>query len=347
MQCYDYGVIGTGPLGLVSAQTLAQISGSVLLLGPVSIGSDHSHIALSRNTLIQLQKLGPKGKSLSDMFGPCSLLRTLVLGSSGHMGWAIRSRDFEFLGFNISQKNLQQALWSFLSSRITHCADMLTSVGACPQGGYQLHSAHGEVFHVKKLVAADGAHSLVRATLRPRWEFFRKSVVNAVVFTHLSNGLNDCTAYQYAYHNGIVASFPQFSSDLRYAVWTGRLSFPWDYPQKKISLWNYQVSLDSSRDCAYVGGAGQSWDPNSAAGINQAIWEIQRVCELWGAEKDWPRWKAHIQQRRWQVASLTIKNRLGLSIAGKIPSSILKAHLELFTGQPLDLTPCLCPIMLI
>jgi hypothetical protein len=350
VQCYDYGVVGTGPLGLVSAQALSQLSGAVLLLGPIFSGSIQSHLALSRQTLIQLQQLGFKGKTLSDWIGPCRLLQTLVLGSSDRMGWAIRSKYFDFLGLNIPQNNLQQALEGLLSPNITRCADKISLVSPLPQGGYQLQSVHGESFYVKKLIAADGAHSLVRTTLRPRWEFFQKSLINAVVFSHGPGDLEDNTAYQYADRKALIASLPQCGSDSRYAVWTGSSIFPWTYSNKSIPLWNYQVSLESSRDCAYVGWAGQSFDPNSAAGMNQAIWEIGQLCELWGGkqnEKIWLSWKAHVQQRRSQVASLVIKNRWGLSMAFKIPRAILKAHLELFTGQPLDLSPCFCPSMLI
>lgn len=339
---YDYAVIGTSPLGLIAANLFSALNKRVLLIGPSLVQPSSKYLALSKATWDFLEQHGYYTSQF--YFEP---IRSLVLGRPEKRGWRFFSQSKSLLGGNIRQDHFCQILWSLKKRSIEHDASFLKDVSRLSGQGYELRTEKG-TYMANHLIAVDGAYSQVRLSLQTPWSFFKKSLSSAILFE-----ISSCyefelaAAYQYADSGCTLAILPH-SKQTRYCVATGsEKRLQERYPTvKKIGLWNYQTQWDRE-DCAYLGWAGQSFDPNTASGLNHALWELQQLYHYWNTEPysgKWSEsWKKKIDQKRNAMRSAIASNQALLPAIHFASPFYVQTLLESIIGEALVRESCYCP----
>jgi len=346
---HDYVVVGANFTGLIAAQALALSGCSVVLIGPNPLpGQLNKHIACSFRTIETLKSWGIHAWPEYGRFSK------LILGVSGEMGWEVRATQASDLGLNIHQDDLYHLCQTSLMRDVLHLPTTVDSIIPTRPQGYELRCADGARVHARYLIAADGPNSCVRQILKPRWQYLKKSLNHAMIFQSMQKACVRDAAYQYAYRGLLAAFLPCKEDEGFYTVMTGSLKTMECYRDHSaviLPLWNYQVENSLGKDIAYIGWAGQSWDPNIAAGLGQTVWEIALLINHMNTQTmtlEQPvLMNDALEKRRSLLLGLMAKDRLFLQHIAAFPQKMIQTHLECFAEQSLELTPCLCPDVLI
>ena len=215
----DVAIVGGGLVGATLAVALRQTSLRVLLVEGFLADSgsqpsfDERTTALGNGTRSVFDSLGVWPAMQSD----ASLIRAIHVSDAGRFGFArLRASEhgFEAFGYVVPNRAIGRALWGALAPgpRLTvrvpaRCTAL--SLGAqCATLDVQGDAATAETWHAALVVAADGAHSIVRsaAAIDARVEDYGQV---AFVVSVAADRPNDGTAYERFTPTGPLAVLPR------------------------------------------------------------------------------------------------------------------------------------------
>jgi len=160
-------VAGTGPVGLAAALALADLGGSVILVGPPPSPTDQRTTALMRPAVSFLEGLG-LAEALRDVAAPLSTMRivdaTNRLIRSPAVTFRAAEIGEEFFGLNIPNAALNAALASKVREKdnIAWHEEIIGGWRTFPDH-VEADLAGGAPIRAALAVAADGRNSLARA----------------------------------------------------------------------------------------------------------------------------------------------------------------------------------------
>jgi 2-octaprenyl-6-methoxyphenol hydroxylase len=311
---YDVAIVGGGMVGAALAAALAPLNLRIALIEAIPHNAaaqpsfDERTTALSNGSRKILQTIG----AWTELSALATPIRKIHVSDQGRFGFAridAGEQGLDAMGFVLPNRALGSALWSRLSdtSIKIFCPAEVARLDANDAAvEIEIAAAGGNtVVEAKLIVAADGAHSVVRSAFGIAAEV-RDYRQTAVITTVLPQRFHDNVAYERFTPSGPLALLPldggRCTLVLTLAKDAAQSALAWSDQEFLAEVQRrfgfrlgrflkvgrrvpYPLSLSqsertSARRCVIIGNAAQGLHPVAGMGFNLGLRDVACLAEL-------------------------------------------------------------------
>lgn len=311
---YDVAIVGGGMVGAALAAALAPLNLRIALIEAIPHNAaaqpsfDERTTALSNGSRKILQTIG----AWTELSALATPIRKIHVSDQGRFGFAridAGEQGLDAMGFVLPNRALGSALWSCLSDTAIKifCPAEVSRLDANDAAvKIEIAAAGGNtIVEAKLIVAADGAHSVVRSAFGIAAEV-RDYRQTAVITTVLPQRFHDNVAYERFTPSGPLALLPldggRCTLVLTLAKDAAQSALAWSDQEFLAEVQRrfgfrlgrflkvgrrvpYPLSLSqsertSARRCVIIGNAAQGLHPVAGMGFNLGLRDVACLAEL-------------------------------------------------------------------